>query len=170
MTRLLFSLLVVTAACLCAHAVNPVLKLAGQGMALLRPVFALENTLQGKVLGAVGGVDVTEVQEELAAIKRNKITCIYTYALSPFSTEALACLDAAGATYEKRELGLEWFLLGPKASVLRAELLALTGQSSLPQVFIGGESIGGLATGTPGLAALQESGELEAKLRAAKAL
>jgi glutaredoxin-related protein len=153
-----------------AHAVNPALKVAGQGMALLKPVFALENQLQGKLLGTLGNVDVAEVQEELATIQRNKVTCIYTYALSPFSTEALACLDAVGAKYEKRELGLEWFLLGPRASVLRAELLALTGQSSLPQVFIGGEAIGGLATGTPGLAALQESGELEAKLRAAKAL
>ena len=40
----------------------------------------------------------------------------------------------------------------------------------LPHVFIGGESIGGLSTGTPGLQALLESGELETKLKAAKAL
>ena len=46
----------------------------------------------------------------------------------------------------------------------------MTGQSSLPHIFIGGESIGGLSTGTPGLAALLESGELEAKLKKAKAL
>ena len=95
---------------------------------------------------------------------------IYTYGLSPFSTEALALLESTGAKFEKRELGAEWFLLGGRASVLRAELSEMTGQSSLPHIFIGGESIGGLSSGTPGLVALLESGELEAKLKKAKAL
>ena len=53
--------------------------------------------------------------------------------------------------------------------MLRCELLDLTGQSSLPHIFIGGEHIGGLSTGTPGLAALIESGDLETKLAKAKA-
>ena len=46
----------------------------------------------------------------------------------------------------------------------------MTGQSSLPHVFIGGKSVGGLSSGTPGLAALQESGELTTMLKQAKAL
>ena len=54
--------------------------------------------------------------------------------------------------------------------MLRQELENLTGQSSMPHIFIGGESIGGLSTGTPGLAALVESDELVAKLKKAKAL
>ena len=36
-------------------------------------------------------------------------------------------------------------------------------QSSLPHVFIGGEHVGGLATG-PGIATLDEDGELDAAL------
>ena len=95
---------------------------------------------------------------------------IYTYGLSPFSTEALKLLDATGASYREIELGPEWFLLDADGSATRAELLARHGQSSLPHVFIGGESIGGLYSGTPGLVELQRSGDLVARLKAAGAL
>ena len=152
----------------CGAALNPVLRVAGMGMQVLKPVFTLENKLQAAVLGAVGSVSPEDVRDELDSVK-NAPCVIYTYGLSPFSSEAIAVLEARGAKFEIRELGAEWFLLGPRASVLRAELEAMTGQSSLPHVFIGGEHVGGLATG-PGLAALDESGELEAKLRGARAL
>ena len=46
----------------------------------------------------------------------------------------------------------------------------MTGQTSMPHVFIGGKSIGGLATGTPGLNALLKSGELRQRLSDAGAL
>jgi glutaredoxin len=134
-------------------ALSPVLKAAGQGMQLLKPIFSLETKAQAAVLGAIGSVDKAEVMEELALLGATPCV-IYTYGLSPFSTQALDVLKNSGAVFETRELGLEWFLLGPRASVLRAELENLTGQSSLPQVFIGGKSIGGLATGTPGMASL----------------
>lgn len=152
-----------------SSAINPAVKLAGQGMSLLKPLFSLEAKVQAATLGAIGSVDVDEVKTELADLGKTPVV-IYTYGLSPFSTEAISLLDSTGAKYERRELGPEWFLLGPRASVLRAELEAMTGQSSLPHVFIGGESIGGLATGTPGLAALAETGELETKLKKVKAL
>ena len=64
-----------------------------------------------------------------------------------------------------------WFALGPRGSATRVELRKLYGQGSLPHVFIGKEWVGGLATGANGgLAGLVESGELEFKLRNAKAL
>ena len=40
----------------------------------------------------------------------------------------------------------------------------MTGQSSLPHVFIGGKHFGGIFSGDPGLAALQESGKLQEML------
>jgi hypothetical protein len=164
------ALLVALSLCIVTvYSVNPVLKLAGKGMGLLSPVFAAEAKIQASLLGAVGKVDVAEVQAELDSLNTIPLV-VYTYGLSPFSTEALSLLDQAGAKYEKRELGPEWFLLGPRESVLRAELESRTGQSSLPHIFLKGESIGGLSTGTPGLAALVESGELAARLKAAKAL
>ena len=48
-------------------------------------------------------------------------------------------LDEARVDYENVEVGLEWFLLDKEKSTLRAELLEMTGQSSLPHVFINGE-------------------------------
>ena len=159
----LLALFLLTSGC---AAVNPLLKFAGKGMSLLKPVFSLENKLQGTLLGSIGQVDREEVKAELAALDSEPCV-IYTYGLSPFSTEALSLLESTGVSYEKRELGLEWFLLGPKASATRLELEYLTGQSSLPHIFIGGEHIGGLSTGSPGLIELVESGELQAKVAAA---
>ena len=51
---------------------------------------------------------------------------VYTYGLSPFSSEALALLDGTGATYRSIELGPEWFLLNGRASAKRTELLERT--------------------------------------------
>ena len=161
------TVLLVAGICHSACALNPAIKLAGKGMALLGPVFTLENKLQAAALGAIGGVDADDVKQEIA--EDIKAPCvIYTYGLSPFSTEAVALLEAKGANFEVRELGPEWFLLGPQASVKRAELEAMTGQSSLPHVFIGGEHVGGLATG-PGIATLDEDGELDGLLASAGA-
>ena len=42
----------------------------------------------------------------------------------------------------------------------RVALLSITGQSSLPHIFIGGTSIGGLFSGSPGLLPALEQGKL----------
>ena len=87
-----------------ACALNPAIKLAGKGMALLGPVFTLENKLQAAALGRIGGVDSEDVKQEIA--DDIKAPCvIYTYGLSPFSTEAVALLEAKGANFEVKELG-----------------------------------------------------------------
>jgi hypothetical protein len=104
-------------------------------MQLLKPFFSLQTKAQAGVLGAIGSVDREEVREELANLG-NTPCVIYTYALSPFSTQALDVLTNAGAVFEQRELGQEWFLLGPRASVLRAELEKLTGQVPLVLVLV----------------------------------
>lgn len=150
-------------------AVNPAIKLAGKAMNVLKPIFSAQAKIQATALGALGSIDIAEIKAELDDLSKTPCV-IYTYALSPFSTEAISLLDSVGARYEQRELGAEWFLLGPRASAIRAQLEVMTGQSSLPHIFIGGESIGGLSTGTPGLIPLLESGELETKLKNAKAL
>jgi glutaredoxin-related protein len=148
-----------------------VLKPAGKFMSLLKPIFALENKLQAQLLGAEEA-DLQAARREIEQTISSNHVVIYTYGLSPFSSEAVSLLEEAGCNdYKKVELGLEWFLLGKDASATRAELLAMTGQSSLPHVFIGGKHVGGLFSGTtdggPGLAALQESGDLTSLLRQA---
>ena len=96
---------------------------------------------------------------------------IHTH-LSPFCTEAKKILQDAGANFKVIELGDEWVpgLLPAKGAAIRAELGAMTGQTSMPHVFIAGKSIGGLATGTPGLNELVKSGELRKRLSDAGAL
>ena len=136
-------------------------------MCVPTPPYRWENKLQASLLG----VD-EEARMEARQLIQDTISThhavIYTYGLSPFSSEALAVMDEVGLKYHRQEIGLEWFLLGRRASALRLELLEMTGQSSLPHVFIDGKHIGGLFSGSPtsddeargGVAALKESGEL----------
>lgn len=146
---------------------NPVIKVAAQGMTLLKPIFKLEAELQAAALGAINKVDKEQVAKEVADLVRTNKIVIYTYALSPFSTEALAILDATGYEYINIELGAEWFTLGGKGSETRVVLSKQVenGATSLPKIFIGGKCIGGYAE----LAALVESGELASVLTKAGA-
>ena len=146
------------------------LKPAGKAMALLKPVLALENKLQASVLGVDNEARRT-ARAEIERTVRESPVVIYTYGLSPFSSEARALLEAAGADFKEVQLGQEWFLLGKESSATRAELLEMTGQSSLPHVFIRGRHVGGLFSGPAevaggrGLAGLQEAGELPGLLQ-----
>ena len=146
----------------------PALGAISRVMALGAPVLKVQAGVQGQIGSQISGVSRVDIQSEITAETQKGCT-IYTYGLSPFSTDACALLDQLGCNYQKIELGQEWFLLSPKASAKRAELLELTGQSSLPSVWIGGEFVGGLYSG-PGIATLDENGELQAKLKAAGAL
>ena len=152
---------------------NRVLGIASMGMGLIKPLFKAEAKLQATVL-SLGSEDVREqARAQIETDKSYAPVVVYTYGLSPFSVECKAFLDKVGCKYEAIELGPEWFLLGPKASAMRAELAATTGQSSLPHVFIAGQSVGGLYSANDvgeGLSALQKSGELEKMLKAAGAL
>lgn len=142
---------------------NPVVKLAANGMSLLKPIFGAEAYLQAAVLGAIAKVDKDAVRSNIETLKKENDVLIYTYGLSPFSSEALSILDAYGCTYKKVELGLEWFLLGPEASETRVVLSQEVegGATSLPKIFVGGKCIGGYAE----LASLVESGEFDEKLK-----
>ena len=146
---------------------NAVIKVAAQGMSLLKPIFQLEAEIQAAALGAIAKVDKDKLAQEVADIvKTNKIV-IYTYALSPFSSEALSILDSTGYEYKNMELGIEWFTLGGKGSQTRVALSKQVenGATSLPKIFIGGKCIGGYAE----LAALVESGDLDAVMKKAGA-
>mmetsp|Transcript_29170 Transcript_29170/g.62026 ORF Transcript_29170/g.62026 Transcript_29170/m.62026 type:complete len:215 (-) Transcript_29170:46-690(-) len=145
---------------------NPVIKLAANGMSLLKPIFALEANLQAAVLGAITKVDKEAVATNIENLKKENNVLIYTYGLSPFSSEALSILDATGCDYTNIELGQEWFLLGGEGSETRVALSkeVAGGATSLPKVFIGGECVGGCAE----LANLVETGELDEKLKKSK--
>lgn len=151
-------------------AATPVIKLASDGMGLIKPLFGLEALLQALVLGKLGGVSKEEVVAEIEAAKKANKVLIYTYTLSPFSTEAVALLEKSGYEFTNIPLGLEWFTLGGRASQTRVALSEMVdnGATSLPKIFIDGESIGG-ASGFSALAEKAATGELVELLRKAKA-
>ena len=95
---------------------------------------------------------------------------IYTYGLSPFSTEAIALLESTGYEFTKVELGLEWFVLGGRESQIRVALgdMAENGATSLPKIFIGGKPLSG-ASGFSALAEAANDGTLEGMLKASGA-
>ena len=55
-------------------------------------------------------------------------------------------------------MGKEWIPGLLEKPAKRAALLEITGQSSLPNIFVAGESIGGLYSGNPGLIPALEEG------------
>ncbi|KAL7453340.1 hypothetical protein ACHAWC_005017 [Mediolabrus comicus] len=146
--------------------VNAAIKVAANGMSLLKPIFAAEANLQAAVLGALAKVDVDAVKSTIDAEKKENKVLIYTYGLSPFSTEAIAILEESGYPYKNIELGAEWFLLGGEASQTRVELAKAveSGATSLPKIFIGGACIGGYAE----LADIVAEGKLDETMKKAK--
>ena len=142
---------------------------AGKVMPLLGLFFQFEAILQAFVTN-LGPYDEETIQAEIRDTISSSPVVIYTYPLSPFSTEAVSVIQSTGCNFKNVELGLEWFALGPKGSATRVELRKMFGQGSLPHIFIGGEWVGGLATGAEGgLAGLVERDELVQKLKKAKA-
>lgn len=140
------------------------LKAASVGMGLLKGIFAAEAKLQA------GSYDRDAIRKALKAEASSAPVVIYTYSLSPFCTEATKLLDSLGAEYKEIVLAPEWFLMFGEGAAKRAELAELFGRSSMPHIFIGGRSIGGLTEGEPGLLPLYEAGELEATLKQVGAL
>jgi len=123
--------------------------------------------LQAALLGAIAKVDKESIVQEINdTVQSKNKAVIYTYSLSPFSSEAVNILQGSGYEFTQIELGAEWFLLGAKESVTRVALSEYVegGATSLPKIFVGGECIGGCSE----LAQLAKSGELEALLKKAR--
>mmetsp|Transcript_15277 Transcript_15277/g.41854 ORF Transcript_15277/g.41854 Transcript_15277/m.41854 type:complete len:273 (+) Transcript_15277:12-830(+) len=140
------------------------LRLASSAMGLLKPFFMFEAKLQAMDYNQAATRKALEAEAKSAPV------VVYTYSLSPFSTEATRLLDSIGATYKEVVLAPEWFLMSGSGAAKRAEFAEVFGRSSMPHIFIGGRSIGGLTEGTPGLLPLYESGQLEPALKAVGAL
>lgn len=137
---------------------------------IFKPLFSWQTKQQAGVHGGQDGTDTTADQARLqkakadieATIAAHPIV-IYTYEWSPFSGQATALLDNLDIPYHEQSLGREWLpglINSDGGAATRAALLDMTGQSSLPHVFIGGETIGGLYSGTPGLVPGLEQGIL----------
>ena len=149
-----------------SYSPNAAIGVAAKGMGLLKPIFKAEAAIQAAALGAIGKIDKDDVVAEVNDMKMKNKALIYTYGLSPFSTEARNILDSTEYQFTEVELGAEWFLLGGKESVTRVVLSeeVENGATSLPKIFIGGQCIGGCDE----LSELAKSGELDTMLAKAK--
>jgi glutaredoxin 3 len=79
---------------------------------------------------------------------------IYTTAFCPYCDRARALLQRKGVAFEEHD--------APHGSQARKDAIARSGgRTSVPQVFIGGQSVGG----SDDLAALERSGRLDALLQ-----
>ena len=82
-----------------------------------------------------------------------KKVIVYSTATCPYCTHAKALLESEGIPFE--EIRVDWDLSRFE------EMKKISGQRTVPQIFIGDEPIGGFSD----LKALYERGELQALLR-----
>ncbi|CAK0796185.1 unnamed protein product [Prorocentrum cordatum] len=121
----------------------------------------LKPLLQAQAKFAAGDYDRDQVRAAIEAETRSAPVVVYTLSQSPFSIEAKRLLDESKVDYREIELAPLFFLADGENAAKRAELGAMTDRTSMPHIFINGQSIGGVYDGTPGLATLVESGELK---------
>ena len=112
-----------------------------------------------------GDFDAAAVDASIDAALGDGGVTMYTFTSCPFCKKAKELLDAKGATYT--EIALDEREDG---AALRARLGKRTGRTSVPAVWIGDEYVGGLNDGAPGLVPLDKAGELDGKLKSARAL
>lgn len=150
-------------------------------MPTVKPVFAVLAPLQAGAGGAEDDTtsrsqyrnDLTQAMQSIRDETSSASVVVYTYALSPFSFETKALLDSIKVKYKEISLGKEWIpgLIDPDdGAIKRAALLEMTGQSSLPQIFINGKPIGGLFSGQPGLFPLMKQGKFMDMLKETDAI
>ncbi len=119
---------------------------------LLKPIFKTLTPLQAGSNGEDKSKYKTDIATATAEIEteiNNDKIVIYTYSLSPFCTEAVSVLNNLDLEFKEISLGAEWFpfLINEGGAEKRMALFELTGQSSLPHIFVNGKSVGGLYEG-----------------------
>ncbi|KAJ1622825.1 hypothetical protein T492DRAFT_618289 [Pavlovales sp. CCMP2436] len=113
--------------------------------------------------------DPVPVDARIAAETSARGVFMYSFPGCPFCRKAKAVLEAEGAKFTVVELDSE--ADGPQ---IRARVGRLTGRTSMPAIWVGGEYIGGCNDGGPagggGLVGLAESGQLRSMLKRAGAI
>jgi len=131
------------------------LRLASFITGLLKPFVQAQATF------AAGDYDKVKIRGLIEKESKSAPVVLYTLSQSPFSIDAKRLLDESSIKYREIELAPLFVLAEGDNAARRAELGSMTGRTSMPHIFINGESIGGLYEGSPGLVPLIESGKLE---------
>eukprot|EP00930_Biecheleria_cincta_P097229 TRINITY_DN88953_c0_g1_i1.p1 TRINITY_DN88953_c0_g1~~TRINITY_DN88953_c0_g1_i1.p1 ORF type:complete len:228 (+),score=60.29 TRINITY_DN88953_c0_g1_i1:65-748(+) len=128
----------------------------------------LKPLLNAQAKMAAGEYDQEKIRALIETESKSAPVVMYTLSQSPFSIEAKRLLTEASIDFKEIEVAPLFILAEGDNAAKRAELGEMTGRTSMPHIFINGQSIGGLYDGTPGLAALIESGELTAMVQPQK--
>lgn len=97
-------------------------------------------------------------------IKDNKVI-VFSWSGCPFCKNAKGLLSDVGAQFTALELDT----LGPEGKAIRAELAEMTDRTSVPNIWINGQNVGGCNDG-PGVMTLHKDGKLVPLLKQAGAL
>ena len=112
-----------------------------------------------------GDFDEKTVGAQVDALIAENPVMVFSFSTCPFCVKAKNILDKSGVSYKAIELNQ----MGPEGMAIRAVLAERTGRTSMPNIWIGGQGIGGCNDG-PGIATLQSKGELIPMLQSAGAL
>lgn len=120
---------------------------------VIKPLFGLLTKVQAGQQDPDYEEQVAKATAEIELEMESAPVVVYTYDLSPFSWETKSLLDSLNVEYKEVSLGKEWFpgFINEGGAQKRAALLEMTGQSSLPHVFVGGTWVGGLFGDKTGL-------------------
>ena len=111
-----------------------------------------------------GSYDEAAVAAQLETYISDNAVMIFSFSTCPFCKNAKRLLDDMDVSYKAIELNE---VEGGMA--IRAELAKKTGRTSMPNIWIGGQGIGGCNDG-PGIMTLKKSGELFKMLEKAGAV
>eukprot|EP00873_Tetraselmis_striata_P016726 jgi/Tetstr1/436990/TSEL_025762.t1 len=123
---------------------------------------------EGKVRLArlqAGGYDPALARAKMEGLIASEKVVVFSFSTCPFCVKAKGLLEELGVEYAALELDE----MGKEGYAIRAELAQDTGRTSMPNIWIDGQSIGGCNDG-PGLLALHREGKLAPMLEAAGVL
>uniref|UniRef100_A0A7S2YNQ6 Glutaredoxin domain-containing protein n=1 Tax=Entomoneis paludosa TaxID=265537 RepID=A0A7S2YNQ6_9STRA len=133
--------------------------------------FAKNPVVEGKnalIKRQAGNYDQGIIRAQLQAFIDENPVAMLSFTTCPYCVKAKQVLDSLGATYKTMELNT---MPGLQSYAFRAELSELTGRTSVPAIWIGGEFVGGCNDGPmDGVVTMQQSGKLEQLLKNVGAL
>lgn len=125
-----------------------------------------DDMKKGLVKLQAGSYDEAEVKARVERQIKMKPCIMFATSTCPFCETARKEMRAMGTVFTEIDLDEE-----DDGMAIKAELAGITGQTSVPQVFVGGKFIGGCNDGgMGGVVPLKQSGKLEEMLVAAGAL
>ena len=111
-----------------------------------------------------GNYDKTQIRTMVNDYINGNPVMIFSFSTCPFCNNAKKLLSDKGVAFTAVELNQV-----PDGMAMRAELADMTGRTSMPNIWIGGEGIGGCNDG-PGIMTLEREGKLDAMLQKAGAM